>query len=140
MGSRADAVGAQDQQLPSRALQAAAVDEVSMLRGVIDHLPLSLTVQDAQGRFLVVNDLAAAALGLPAKALINRSTTDILSESEAASRRDWELDLFQKGRAITAEEPILGPDGERVWRVKHEPVRVGEQVFLVSSCIDITEF
>ena len=111
-----------------------------MLRGVIDRLPLSVTVQDAQGRFLVVNNLAAAAIGMTADALISRSPADILPEQEAASRREWELGILREGRAITAEEPVSGPDGERVWRIKHEPVHVGEQVVLVSSSIDITEF
>jgi c-di-GMP phosphodiesterase Gmr len=119
---------------------ATAADEAALLRGVIDRLPLGVTVQDAQGRFLVVNDLAAAALATSADALIGLSPADILPEPEAASRRAWELGVLQDGRAITADEPVPGPDGERVWRVRHEPVRVGEQTVLISSSTDITEF
>lgn len=111
-----------------------------MLRGVIDRLPVSVTVQDAQGRFLVVNQLAAAAIAMTADDLVGRSPADLLSEQEAASRREWELSVLQGGNAITAEEPVSSPVGEQVWRVRHEPVRVGEQVVLISSSMDITEF
>lgn len=111
-----------------------------MLRSVIDRLPLGVTVQDARGRFLVVNDLAAAAIGVTADALIGRSSADILPDQEATSRREWELSILQGARAITVEEPVASPDGERVWRVTHEPVRLGEQAVLISSSMDITEF
>ena len=121
------------------ALHATAHDEASLLRGIIDRLPLGVTVQDAQGRFLVVNHLAATALAVSADDLIGRSPADILPEPEAASRREWEQSILQGGEAITAEEAVAGPDGERTWRVAHEPARVGEQDVLISSSIDITE-
>src|SRR5262249_49610979 len=114
--------------------------ESAMLRTIIDHLPLSVTVQDEHGRFLLVNNLAAATMEMPADALVGRSPADLLPPQEGANRREWELHLLKDGRPITAEEPVVSPDGERVWRIKHQPVRVGEQVVLVSSSIDITEF
>jgi c-di-GMP phosphodiesterase Gmr len=117
-----------------------AADEATLLRGVIDRLPLGVTVQDAQGRFLVVNALAAAALDMTADALIGRSVADLLPEGEAASRRAWELSVLQDGRVITAEEPVGGPDGEHVWRVRHEPAQVGGQAVLISSSLDVTEY
>jgi diguanylate cyclase (GGDEF)-like protein/PAS domain S-box-containing protein len=125
---------------PRAPLHGAADDEASLLRGIIDRLPLGVTVQDAQGRFLVVNQLAATALAMTADDLIGRSPADLLPEPEAASRREWELGILQGGQVITAEEAVPGPDGERIWRVAHAPARVGEQVVLISSSMDITEF
>jgi c-di-GMP phosphodiesterase Gmr len=44
---------------------ALAVDtELSILRGVFRMLPAGVTVQDEQGRFLLVNDVAAEQLGI----------------------------------------------------------------------------
>src|SRR5712664_4904629 len=44
---------------------ALAVDtELSILRGVFKMLPAGVTVQDEQGRFLLVNDVAAEQLGI----------------------------------------------------------------------------
>lgn len=111
-----------------------------MLRRVIDHLPLSVTVQDEQGRFLLVNNLAAADMATTADALLGRSPSDLLPEQDGVSRREWELRVLEDGHAVTVEEPVASQDGERVWRIKHQPVQVGEQVVLVSSSIDITEF
>src|ERR1700678_1159283 len=42
----------------------AAENELSILRDVFRMLPTGVTVQDEQGRFLLVNDAAAAQLGL----------------------------------------------------------------------------
>src|SRR5207248_10423086 len=43
---------------------ASAEAELSFLRSVVGMLPSGVTVQDEQGRFLLMNDAAAAQLGL----------------------------------------------------------------------------
>ena len=51
-----------------------AVDtELSVLRDVFRSLPGGVTVQDAQGRFLLVNDAAAAQLGMAGGAGFERT-------------------------------------------------------------------
>src|ERR1700728_1498983 len=55
-----------------QAEQKAAQDR-DLFKEIIDLLPTSLTVQDEEGRFVLVNAVAAANLATPAEALIGRS-------------------------------------------------------------------
>ena len=114
--------------------------DAPILMTVMDRLPLSVTVQGEDGRFLYVNEKAAAHLAIEPESLIGRSPADFLSATDAVNRRDWELNILGQGDAIVAEETLPEQDGERIWRITHAPVQCGDQKFLVSSSIDITEF
>src|SRR5207249_1977864 len=79
-----------------------------LLKEIVNHLPIALTVQDAEGRFILVNDIAATNLGTPVDSLIGASPANFLSTDDAASRRDWELSLLKDGRTSTVEESVTG--------------------------------
>jgi diguanylate cyclase (GGDEF)-like protein/PAS domain S-box-containing protein len=113
--------------------------DAELLRQIFDHLPISLTVQDDNGRFMLVNAIAAANLDTPADALIGASPADFLSEDDAATRRDWEMELLQKGTVSTAEEIVPGRDGQHIWLTSHKPVRICDRTLLLTSSVDITE-
>jgi diguanylate cyclase (GGDEF)-like protein/PAS domain S-box-containing protein len=116
-----------------------AQQERALLKEIIDHLPISLTVQDESGRFLLANAMAAANLQTPPELLAGASPADFLPEQEAAYRREWEQNVIQRGETITVEGILSNPDGERTWLTWHKPVRALEQTLLISSSIDITE-
>src|SRR5437762_5227859 len=86
-----------------------------LLEEIVNHLPIALTVQDADGRFLLVNDVAARNLETPAEALIGASPADFLTPDDAASRRDWEVNLIKTGRTSTVEETITADRCEQTW-------------------------
>ena len=78
---------------------ALAVDaELSILRGVFKMLPAGVTVQDEQGRFLLVNDVAAAQLGIAADGAAAPDS------KELTHRRETGLELLRTGRPAVAEE------------------------------------
>ena len=110
-----------------------------LLKKIIDELPISLTVQDNSGRFVLANAMAAAHLAINAEALIGASPADFLPEQEAASRQQWEQSLFERGEMVTVENNVSGQQGERTWVTSHKPVRILDQTLLISSSIDITE-
>ena len=56
-----------------------------LLKEIINHLPIGLTVQDENGRFILVNEIAAANLATPIEALIGASPADFLSAEDAVS-------------------------------------------------------
>jgi diguanylate cyclase (GGDEF)-like protein/PAS domain S-box-containing protein len=107
--------------------------ELALLRDVLRMLPSGVTVQDEEGRFLLINDAAASQLGI-----------DCEQQSEMAARqlRDRQqagLDLLRHGHAATAEASVVGNRGEQVLLVAHRPVRIGERNLLLSSSADISE-
>jgi len=110
----------------------------NLLKKIVNHLPIGLTVQDESGRFILVNAVAAANLTTPIDSLIGASPADFLSPEDAAVRREWELGVIRSGELKTVEENV-GDAGEQTWLTSHKPVRILDRRFLLTSSLDITE-
>jgi cyclic di-GMP phosphodiesterase Gmr len=110
-----------------------------LLEQIVDCLPIALTVQDHNGRFILANAAAAGNLAIPIDALIGSSPADFLPSAEAADRRDWEIDLIRSGKSSTVEEKVVGPAGEQTWLTCYQPVRTSDQTVLLTTSLDITK-
>jgi c-di-GMP phosphodiesterase Gmr len=111
----------------------ASDSELAILRQVFRMLPAGVTVQDEQGRFLLVNDAAAAQLGIAAGA------PDAIPSQQLARRRETGLDLLRTGRAAVAEECVASGEGKQVLLTAHRPVCIADRNLLISSSADISE-
>jgi c-di-GMP phosphodiesterase Gmr len=110
-----------------------------LLNEIIEQLPIGLTVQDAEGRFILVNSVAAANLAMRPEALIGSSPANFLPAEEAQQRRQWELGLMQSGEHSITEECHADADCERTWLTSHKPVYLNDRTFLMSTSNDITD-
>jgi diguanylate cyclase (GGDEF)-like protein/PAS domain S-box-containing protein len=106
-----------------------------LLEGIISHLPVGLSVQDEYGRFVFVNDAAAASLGMATQEQTSTSSSDAL----AGPPPEPHSAIGAAGRPIEAEEIIPSPEGERTWLTRRKPVRILDQTLIVSTSLDITE-
>src|ERR1700726_430956 len=103
--------------------------ELGILKDVFRMLPSGVTVQDEQGRFLLMNDAAAAQLGLvPAG-----------PSRELDHRRQNCIELLRTGRAAVAEECFTSGPVKQVLLTSHRPVRIADRNLLLSSSCDISE-
>ena len=84
----------------SDASEFTAEDDLGLLRDILRLLPTGITVQDEQGRFLLINDAAASQLGVAA------------GSKHLDERRQKGLQLLRDGRAAVAEVPVAGNGGE----------------------------
>jgi len=107
----------------------AVVTELSVLRDVFRSLPGGVTVQDEQGRFLLMNDAAAAQLGIAPAG----------SSPELDHRRQHCIELLRSGRAAVAEECFTNGTAKQVLLTSHRPVRIADRNLLLSSSTDISE-
>ncbi|MDO9062033.1 MAG: diguanylate cyclase, partial [Bradyrhizobium sp.] len=107
--------------------------ELRILRDVFRMLPTGVTVQDEQGRFLLVNDAAAAQLGMTGSGPEARASAGL------DHRREAGIELLRTGRHAVAEECIGGEQGKQVLLTTHRPVRIAERNLLLSSSADISE-
>jgi diguanylate cyclase (GGDEF)-like protein len=115
---------------PEGADERAADGELGMLRDVFQLLPGAVTVQDDQGRFLLVNDAAAAQLGI---------TTPSANSGEIEHRRDTCLELIRSGRTTVTEEAFGHGQHKQILLTTHRPVRIADRSLLLSTSADITE-
>ena len=74
--------------------------ELSILKDVFRMLPAGVTVQDEQGRFLLVNDAAAAQLGIAAGEPIRPTSHQMIR------RRETGLELLRSFSAAVSEECV----------------------------------
>jgi c-di-GMP phosphodiesterase Gmr len=112
---------------------AAVATELSVLRDVFRLLPGGVTVQDEQGRFLLVNDAAAAQLGIAG------GGPTAPDSQELTQRRETGLELLRAGRAAVIEESVTGSEGKQTLLTAHRPVRIADRDLLLSSSADISE-
>jgi cyclic di-GMP phosphodiesterase Gmr len=110
-----------------------AGSELSLLRDVFRLLPTGVTVQDEQGRFLLVNDAAAAQLGM-APGAAGSSPSQQLNH-----RRQTGLELLRAGRPHVAEECVSSGPLKQVLLTAHRPVHIADRNLLLSSSADISE-
>lgn len=116
-----------------------ALQDLNLLKVVLDHLPISLTVQDNNGTFVLANAMAAADLAVSVEKLLGSSPADFLSPEEAISRREWERSVIDGGKTIVAETRVPDTQGERTLLTSHTPVSITSNTLLISSSVDITE-
>ena len=107
--------------------------ELSILRGVFKMLPAGVTVQDEQGRFLLVNDVAAEQLGI---VVDGPAAPD---SKQLTHRRETGLELLRTGRPAVAEEWVTDGEVKQLLLTAHRPVRIGDRNLLLSSSADISE-
>ena len=103
--------------------------ELGFLKEIVRMLPAGLTVQDAQGKLLLVNDLAASQLGMDG----SRPSPDLAPRREACQQ------ALRSGQPVTSEEALHHGAARQVLLTTHRPVRHAGRELLISASSDITE-
>jgi diguanylate cyclase (GGDEF)-like protein len=107
------------------------IAELTLLKDVLRLLPAPVTVQDENGRFVLMNDAAAAELGMcngPAAA-----------SPQMDRRRERGAALLRAGHAVVAEESVGDEARKQVLLTSHRPVRINDRNLLLSCSADISE-
>lgn len=97
-------------------------------------LPTGVTVQDERGRFMLINDAAAAQLGLA-----ERGPAAATAEGHVELRQQVCRNVLSSGRTLIVEEPVAGARGPQTLLTAHRPIRIGDRTLLLSSSSDISE-
>jgi diguanylate cyclase (GGDEF)-like protein len=118
---------------PQHQAEFASDSDPGLLKEILRLLPAGVTVQDEDGRFLLINDAAAAQLGLAA------GQGDDLAAKHLNERRGTGLELLRAGRAAVAEAVGAGSNGGQVLLSAHQPVSIAGRNLLLSCSADISE-
>jgi cyclic di-GMP phosphodiesterase Gmr len=113
--------------------------ELQLLNEIVRMLPTSITVQDEKGRFLLVNDAAAAQFRIPAEELLAASAITSPSTKEMDLRRDTCIELLRADRAVVTEEQIVTGHSRRTFLTTHRPVCIANAKLLLTSSADLSE-
>jgi diguanylate cyclase (GGDEF)-like protein/PAS domain S-box-containing protein len=113
--------------------------ELNLLNEIVRMLPAGVTVQDEHGRFLLVNDAAAARFRISAAELLMGSPTTPLATRELADRRQTCIELLRADRAAVTEEFVSDGQLRRTFLTTHRPVRIADTTLLLTSSTDLSE-
>jgi PAS domain S-box-containing protein len=112
----------------------------ALLSSVLENSADGIDVKDREGRYLVVNQVAARILGRPVEEIVG-SDDLALEPVSAASVRQTDLGIMKSGVALVEERQVVRP-GQPVLelQVRRGPLRdaAGEVVGVVSVAHDVT--
>jgi len=112
---------------------------LTLLSEIIRLLPAAVTVQDADGNFLLVNDAAAAQFNTVAENFgADVAHSDLLQQA-LAHRRETAIDLVTSGRSAIFEERVSDGPNKRVFLTSHRPVQIADRMLLLSSATDLSQ-
>jgi cyclic di-GMP phosphodiesterase Gmr len=113
-------------------------DDLAFLSEIMRMLPSAVTVQDADGNFLLVNDAAAAQFNTHPDQFRDDAAHPAILTQALNHRRATAIDLLRSGRSATFEERVSDGQSKRVFLASHRPVRIADQMLLLSSATDVT--
>lgn len=124
-----------------RLSEQAALHNAALLKGVVAGLPLGLTVQDASGRLLIINEPAAQVLGRPVEELLGRQPFDLVGSGTVdvlSCGRGFEQQLHSQTQH-SSEHEIVQAEHPRTLLVTSKPLEVVNDGLLLTTLLDITE-
>ncbi len=107
--------------------------EHALLREVFKHLPAGVTVQDEDGRFLLLNDTAANQLG------VADTGSHEQPSAQLSRRRERGREFLRDGRSAVAEESLGDGPLKQVLLTSHRVARLAGRNLLISASVDISE-
>jgi PAS domain S-box-containing protein len=113
----------QQSQLLSLEHECKAQEFRSQLDAIFEHAPFGIFIKDIDGRFVMLNELAARALDKPIEGLIGRTIREVLPGEHGDMAHAADLEVLSTGQPVSREfhgNPV--GTGEWLWTVKF-PIR-----------------
>jgi diguanylate cyclase (GGDEF)-like protein len=116
----------------------AGADDLRLFKEIIRALPAAVTVQDEYGRFVLVNDAAAAQYQIaPSDATASAPTAGAANAPFARRRADG-LAVLSEDQPAVREERLALNGAAHAFLTAHRPVRIDGRKLLLSSSLDVT--
>lgn len=104
------------------------MNQPELLQALLDLLPDVVYFQDAEGRYRVANETAAANVGLSLDELIGQTPEDVFSDRDTIEMMDRNRErMLASGEPRTVEDEITLPSGEtRTYEARSIPIDAEE--------------
>ena len=86
-----------------------------LLRSVIEGSTDAVFTKDLQGRYLLINEAGARAIGLPADQVVGKTDAELFPAQSAQSTSSRDRQVFANGQTVTYEDVEQTPTGPRIW-------------------------
>ena len=118
-------------------------EERTLLRNIVDNLPIALYLKDNQARKVLCNPMDLKFIGRPASDVIGRNDRELLPSEVAERTIADDFEVLTTGRpVINREEHIVNNQGKSVWlntiKIANRN-QFGDIMGIIGMGIDITE-
>jgi two-component system, cell cycle sensor histidine kinase and response regulator CckA len=116
-------------------------DSRAMLAAIIEGTPDAVFVKDRGGRYLLINESGAAALGRTVDDVLGRDDTELMEPETAAEVMRRDRAVIESGETVIAEESVVADGSARVFLATKAAYRdaAGQVVGLIGIAHDVTE-
>jgi PAS domain S-box-containing protein len=124
----------------SEALEEALQQSEALLHGVVEHSSAAIYVRDAQGRYVLVNHLACALLGLERDQITGKTDDELPPKTATRTWRSNDRHVFASGRSAEFEETFLQEGVPHTYLSMKFPLYDAQGAIYAVGCIasDIT--
>ena len=118
------------------------IEEQSLLKSIVDNLPIGLYIKDYEGRKVLVNPIDAQNIGEEESKIIGKTDFDFFSKEIAEQTYKDDINVIKTGQPIiNKEEFIIDHKGESKWLITSKiPWKnwEGKVIGLIGLGLDIT--
>lgn len=135
----ADLTKQQRNQEDLQAVRSQLDEQEHLNRLMLETLPIPAFIKDAGGRYVAINDRAAAFFGFPKAGLIGRTDLEIFPFETAETLRADDRQVLQSGQAISKEISMTHRDAEHFLLVNKRAVTIQGAAYVIGASVNITE-
>jgi PAS domain S-box-containing protein len=113
----------------------------ALYRELFENCGAAITIVDQNGKYLLINEMAAKAFGKSPKEIMGKSICDFFQEALANIHLRANRILIENGGSREYEETLMLPVGERTYRIIDRCIKdaKGHNIAIQGSSIDITD-
>ena len=126
---------------PTGPAPAALADGAALLRAIVRHAPMDITLKDTAGRYLMVSRQFERLFGLTDDAVRGKTAHDIFPRPVADAFRRGDREVLETAAAIERQDVVPLADGDHTFHSVKFPIRdrAGEVTAIAYIATDITE-
>lgn len=117
--------------------QRESIRQANLTEAILNALPISVLVRDAEGRVIASNELSSQIIGRPASDIIGRTDAELFSSDIVATIVQDDARVRATGQTLTREQQLA--DGRTLLSHKRA-VDVDGTSLLIGAAMDVTEW
>ena len=123
-------------------MEAELSEQLDLVEGLIEAIPLPVYIKDAEGRYLRLNRAFEIFIGIKREDFIGKTLYELLARDDARFHSEMDTELLARGGTQTYETIVHGRDGlshNAIYRKATLTRRDGSIYGLLGTIIDITD-
>ena len=127
-------------------LQALRAERAQATRGdiyrkILDNIPLRLSLKDADGRYLYVNNKLIDVMGMPPSDFLGKTSREVYGDDRGDELNGLVAEVIRTGKAVKGPEVVGRVDTNLIYRRDLVPIKddAGDSEYLLTVSVDMSD-